>query len=44
VLRALERPLRDRGDALDRRLGARTSEKYARTLLEGYARAVAARR
>ena len=44
VLRALERPLRDRGDALDRRLGARTSEKYAHALLDGYARAIAARR
>jgi glycosyltransferase involved in cell wall biosynthesis len=44
VVRALERPPRDRGDALERRLGAQTWERYARILLEGYARAMTARR
>jgi len=44
VLRALERRPRDRGDALERRLGARTWERYARTVLDAYARAMTARR
>ena len=44
VLRALERAPRDRGDALDRRLGKRTWERHAEATLEGYARAIAAPR
>lgn len=40
VLRALERPPRDRGDALDRRLGRRTWERHAEATLEAYARAI----
>ncbi|HTD33064.1 MAG TPA: glycosyltransferase [Candidatus Elarobacter sp.] len=44
VLRALERPARDRGDALERRLGARTWQQNAAMALDAYARAVAARR
>jgi glycosyltransferase involved in cell wall biosynthesis len=44
VLRALERPARDRGDALERRLGARTWQRHAATALDAYARAIAARR
>jgi len=43
VLRALERPPRDRGDALERRLGARTWQRHAQLALDAYARAVAAR-
>ncbi len=42
VLRALERGPRDRGDALERRLGARTWQRCAEATLEAYARAVAA--
>ncbi|HEY0394384.1 MAG TPA: glycosyltransferase family 4 protein [Candidatus Elarobacter sp.] len=44
VLRALARPPRDRGDALERRLGAYTWQRTAKATLEGYARAIAARR
>ncbi|HYW53997.1 MAG TPA: glycosyltransferase family 4 protein [Dongiaceae bacterium] len=44
VLRALERGPRDRGDALERRLGARTWRRTAEATLEAYARAVAAHR
>ena len=44
VLRALERGPRDRGDALERRLGARTWQRTAEATLEAYARALAARR
>ena len=44
VLRALERGPRDRGDALERRLGAHTWQRTAEATLEAYARALAARR
>ncbi|MBV8371218.1 MAG: glycosyltransferase family 4 protein [Candidatus Eremiobacteraeota bacterium] len=44
VLRALERGPRDRGDALERRLGARTWQHNAECTLEAYARALAVRR
>jgi glycosyltransferase involved in cell wall biosynthesis len=44
VLRALDRPPRDRGDALERRLGAYTWERTGRATLEAYARAMTARR
>ncbi len=44
VLRALERGPRDRGDALERRLGARTWRRTGEATLEAYARAIAARR
>lgn len=44
VLRALERGPRDRGDALERRLGARTWQRTGAATLEAYARALAARR
>ena len=44
VLRALERGPRDRGDALERRLGARTWRRTGEATLEAYARAVAAHR
>jgi glycosyltransferase involved in cell wall biosynthesis len=44
VLRALERGPRDRGDALERRLGARTWQRCAEATLEAYARAVALHR
>jgi glycosyltransferase involved in cell wall biosynthesis len=40
VLHALERPPRDRGDGLDRRLGKRTWEGHAEATLEAYARAI----
>jgi glycosyltransferase involved in cell wall biosynthesis len=40
VLRALERPPRERGDGLERRLGKRTWERHAEATLEGYARAI----
>jgi glycosyltransferase involved in cell wall biosynthesis len=41
VLRALERGPRERGDALDRRLGARTWERHGEATAEAYARAIA---
>ena len=41
VLRALERGARDRGDALERRLGAHTWRRHGEATLEGYARAMA---
>ena len=44
VLRALERGPRDRGDALERRLGARTWRRTGEATLEAYARAIAAHR
>jgi glycosyltransferase involved in cell wall biosynthesis len=44
VLRALERGPRDRGDALERRLGARTWQRTGEATLDAYARATAARR
>lgn len=44
VLRALERGARDRGDALERRLGARTWRRTGEATLEAYARAIAAHR
>ncbi len=44
VLRALERGPRDRGDALERRLGARTWRRCAEATLEAYARALALHR
>jgi glycosyltransferase involved in cell wall biosynthesis len=44
VLRALERGPRDRGDALERRLGAHTWRRTGEATLEAYARAIAARR
>jgi glycosyltransferase involved in cell wall biosynthesis len=44
VLRALARGPRDRGDALERRLGARTWRRTGEATLEAYARAIAARR
>ncbi|HEY0380777.1 MAG TPA: glycosyltransferase family 4 protein [Candidatus Elarobacter sp.] len=44
VLRALARGSRDRGDALERRLGAYTWRRTAEATLEAYARAIAARR
>jgi glycosyltransferase involved in cell wall biosynthesis len=43
VLRALERGPRDRGDALERRLGAHTWQRNGEATLEAYARAIAAR-
>ena len=44
VVRALERGPRDRGDALERRLGARTWRRTGEATLEAYARAIAAHR
>ena len=44
VLRALERGPRDRGDALERRLGALTWRRTGEATLEAYARAIAAHR
>jgi glycosyltransferase involved in cell wall biosynthesis len=44
VLRALDRGPRDRGDALERRLGAFTWQRTGEATLEAYARALAARR
>lgn len=44
VLRALERGERDRGDALERRLGAYTWQRHGEATLQAYARAMAARR
>lgn len=44
VVRALERGPRDRGDGLERRLGARTWHAHGERTLEAYARAVARRR
>ncbi|HEY0615827.1 MAG TPA: hypothetical protein VGC96_14350, partial [Candidatus Elarobacter sp.] len=44
VLRALERGPRDRGDALERRLGAYTWQRTGQATLEAYARAIAAHR
>jgi glycosyltransferase involved in cell wall biosynthesis len=44
VLRALERGPRDRGDALERRLGAYTWQRTGEATLDAYARAMAARR
>jgi glycosyltransferase involved in cell wall biosynthesis len=44
VLRALERGPRDRGDALERRLGAYTWQRTGQATMEAYARAMAARR
>jgi glycosyltransferase involved in cell wall biosynthesis len=41
VLRALERGPRERGDALERRLGAHTWQRTAEATLEAYARAMA---
>ena len=43
VLRALERGPRERGDALERRLGARTWQNHGAATFEAYARAIAAR-
>ena len=43
VLRALDRGPRDRGDALERRLGALTWQRTGTATLEAYARALAAR-
>jgi glycosyltransferase involved in cell wall biosynthesis len=43
VLRALDRGPRDRGDALERRLGALTWQRTGSATLEAYARALAAR-
>jgi glycosyltransferase involved in cell wall biosynthesis len=43
VVRALGRGPRDRGDALERRLGARTWQRTGEATLEAYARALAAR-
>ena len=43
VLRALGRGPRDRGDALERRLGALTWQRTGTATLEAYARALAAR-
>lgn len=43
VVRALERGPRDRGDGLERRLGARTWQRNAEATLEAYARALAGR-
>jgi len=44
VLRALERGPRDRGDALERRLGGYTWRRTGQATLEAYARALAAER
>ena len=44
VLRALERGARDRGDALERRLGAHTWQRTGEATLEAYARAIATAR
>jgi glycosyltransferase involved in cell wall biosynthesis len=44
VVRALARGPRDRGDALERRLGAYTWQRTGRATLDAYARAIAARR
>jgi glycosyltransferase involved in cell wall biosynthesis len=44
VLHALERGPRDRGDALERRLGAHTWQRHGEATLEAYARAIATRR
>jgi glycosyltransferase involved in cell wall biosynthesis len=44
VLRALDRGARDRGDALERRLGGYTWRRHGQATLEGYARAMAAAR
>lgn len=44
VVRALERGPRDRGDGLERRLGARTWQLHGERTLEAYARAIARRR
>ena len=44
VLRALARGPRDRGDALERRLGAYTWQRAARAAIDAYARAIAAHR
>ena len=44
VLRALERGPRDRGDALERRLGTYTWRRTGEATLEAYARAIAAAR
>jgi glycosyltransferase involved in cell wall biosynthesis len=44
VLRALKRVPRERGDSLERRLGAYTWQFHAEATLEGYVRAISARR
>jgi len=43
VLRALDRGARERGDALERRLGAYTWQRTGQATLAAYARALASR-